>query len=114
MHDDDGRLVYAGHVGTGFTDAALKDLDPLLAARPTSPFADALPREITRDARWVEPELVGEVAFAGWTADGRMPSGVFCVDQLRGRPRSARAAVTASSCSRSSTSSRCTRTPLRA
>jgi DNA ligase D-like protein (predicted ligase) len=72
VHDDDGRLVYAGHVGTGFTDAALKDLDPLLAAQPTSPFADALPREITRDAQWVEPVLVGEVAFAGWTAEGRM------------------------------------------
>ncbi|RBY90900.1 hypothetical protein DQ240_01305 [Blastococcus sp. TF02A-26] len=72
VHDDDGRLVYAGHVGTGFTDAALRDLDPLLTARSTSPFADALPREVTRDAHWVEPELVGEVAFAGWTAEGRM------------------------------------------
>ncbi|MGY1741876.1 MULTISPECIES: non-homologous end-joining DNA ligase [unclassified Blastococcus] len=72
VHDDAGRLVYAGHVGTGFTDAALRELDPLLTARAGSPFADALPREVTRDARWVEPELVGEVAFAGWTADGRM------------------------------------------
>jgi bifunctional non-homologous end joining protein LigD len=72
VHDDGGRLVYAGHVGTGFTDAALRQLDPLLTARPSPPFADALPREVTRDARWVEPELVGEVAFAGWTTEGRM------------------------------------------
>ncbi|MGY1605784.1 MULTISPECIES: non-homologous end-joining DNA ligase [unclassified Geodermatophilus] len=72
VHDDDGRLVYAGHVGTGFTDAVLRELGGLLVPRRTSPFADALPREVARDARWTEPVLVGEVAFAAWTADGRM------------------------------------------
>ncbi len=72
VHDDDGRLVYAGHVGTGFTDAALREIGGLLTARRTPPFADALPREVARDARWAEPGLVGEVAFAAWTADGRM------------------------------------------
>ncbi|WNV73827.1 non-homologous end-joining DNA ligase [Geodermatophilus sp. DSM 44513] len=72
VHDDAGRLVYAGHVGTGFTAAALRELEPLFAARRTPPFTDALPREVTRDAHWVEPRLVGEVAFAGWTADGRL------------------------------------------
>ncbi|MDK3257559.1 non-homologous end-joining DNA ligase [Blastococcus capsensis] len=72
VHDDAGRLVYAGHVGTGFTDRALRDLQGSLAPRRTSPFAGALPREVTRDARWVEPELVGEVAFTGWTAEGRL------------------------------------------
>ncbi|SNS20507.1 bifunctional non-homologous end joining protein LigD [Geodermatophilus pulveris] len=72
VHDDAGRLVYAGHVGTGFTAAALHELRPLLTGRRTPPFTDALPRGVTRDAHWAEPELVGEVAFAGWTADGRM------------------------------------------
>ncbi|WP_448638998.1 non-homologous end-joining DNA ligase [Geodermatophilus sp. URMC 63] len=72
VHDDDGRLVYAGHVGTGFTDAALRELGGLLRPRRTPPFADAIPREVARDARWAEPDLVGEVAFAAWTADGRM------------------------------------------
>jgi bifunctional non-homologous end joining protein LigD len=72
VHDDDGRLVYAGHVGTGFTDAALRELGGLLAPRRTPPFADSLPRDVARDAVWAEPELVGEVAFAAWTADGRM------------------------------------------
>ncbi|MBM7808687.1 bifunctional non-homologous end joining protein LigD [Geodermatophilus bullaregiensis] len=72
VHDDDGRLVYAGHVGTGLTDAVLRELGSLVTARRTPPFADAIPREVARDARWVEPELVGEVAFAAWTADGRM------------------------------------------
>ncbi|MCW2634542.1 MAG: polymerase LigD, ligase domain protein [Blastococcus sp.] len=70
--DGEGRLVYAGHVGTGFSDQDLVDLKRMLTARTTSPFDGALPRDVTRDARWVEPDLVGEVAYAVWTADGRL------------------------------------------
>jgi bifunctional non-homologous end joining protein LigD len=70
--DDEGRLIYAGHVGTGFTDQDLKDLMRMLTSRTTPPFDGTLPREVTRDAHWVEPDLVGEVAFAAWTADGRL------------------------------------------
>lgn len=69
-------LVFVGHVGTGFTQAALARLAGLLRplARPTSPFcvAGEVPREHARDARWVEPRLVGEVVFSGWTAQGRL------------------------------------------
>ena len=72
VHDDAGRLVYAGHVGTGFTAAALAELGSLFSPADRPAFTDALPREVTRDAHWVAPELVGEVAFAAWTADGRM------------------------------------------
>jgi bifunctional non-homologous end joining protein LigD len=72
VNDDEGRLVYAGHVGTGFTDAALRELQALMTPRSTSPFAGKLPREVTRDAHWVEPALVGEVAYAHWTAEGRL------------------------------------------
>ena len=70
--DEEGRLVYVGHVGTGFGDADLRHLQRTLTPRPTSPFEGALPREVTRDARWVEPDLVGEVAYAVWTADNRL------------------------------------------
>ena len=70
--DDEGNLIYAGHVGTGFSDQDLKDLKRMFTARSTSPFHGTLPREVTRDAHWVEPELVGEVAYAVWTADGRL------------------------------------------
>jgi bifunctional non-homologous end joining protein LigD len=70
--DDEGRLVYAGHVGTGFTDQDLADLKRMFTARKTSPFHGVLPRDVTRDAHWVEPDLVGEVAYAVWTADGRL------------------------------------------
>jgi bifunctional non-homologous end joining protein LigD len=67
-------LAYVGHVGTGFTDQALSMLTGRLAPlrRATSPFADEVPREHARGAVWVEPELVVDVAFSGWTREGRM------------------------------------------
>ena len=75
---DGDRLRYVGHVGTGFTDAMLADLAEQLRPlrRETSPFGTKIPKPAARDARWVEPSLVGEVAFAEWTADGilRQPS----------------------------------------
>src|SRR5829696_7727391 len=72
--DDDGRLVYAGHVGTGFSDRVLADLMTRLTRleQPTPPFADEVPRAHARGARWVQPLMVGEVAFSEWTRDGRM------------------------------------------
>jgi bifunctional non-homologous end joining protein LigD len=65
-------LDYVGHVGTGFTDAMLRELEALLAplARDDSPFASPVPRMHTKDARWVAPEIVGEVAFGEWTKAG--------------------------------------------
>jgi bifunctional non-homologous end joining protein LigD len=70
--DGEGRLIYAGHVGTGFTDEFLRELKRMLVPRPVSPFSGVLPRDVTRDAQWVEPDVVGEVAYAGWTAEGRL------------------------------------------
>jgi bifunctional non-homologous end joining protein LigD len=69
-----GDLVYCGHVGTGFTQQTLQMLGDKLAAlrRGTSPFAGQIPAEDARFARWVEPVLVAEVAFAGWTRSGRL------------------------------------------
>lgn len=71
---DERGLIYVGHVGTGFTDRALADLGRQLAplGRSDSPFADVVPREHARDAHWVEPVVVGEVAFSEWTRDGRL------------------------------------------
>jgi bifunctional non-homologous end joining protein LigD len=70
--DDEGRLVFVGHVGTGFTEADLRHLERMFTSRSTSPFSGTLPREVTREAHWVEPDLVGEVAYAVWTADNRL------------------------------------------
>jgi len=74
-YDATGELRYAGKVGTGFNDATLADLgrrlEPL--ARDSSPFATGKP---PRGARFVKPELVCEVEFTEWTAEGsiRHPS----------------------------------------
>jgi bifunctional non-homologous end joining protein LigD len=70
------RLVYAGKVGTGFDEAALRRmwerLQPL--ARTTSPFDTGSPTG--RGHHWVEPALVCEVRFTEWTEEGgiRHPS----------------------------------------
>ncbi|MGS0683911.1 ATP-dependent DNA ligase [Nakamurella sp. GG22] len=72
--DADGRLRYAGKVGTGFTDVVLDQLMNTLKPlrRSTSPVADTVPRVDARDANWVEPTLVGEVTYTEWTPDGRL------------------------------------------
>jgi bifunctional non-homologous end joining protein LigD len=69
-------LVYAGKVGTGFTDASLRELFRALLEleRSSSPFASSVPE---RSAHWVEPELVAEVSFSNWTRDGRLRHSSF-------------------------------------
>jgi bifunctional non-homologous end joining protein LigD len=69
---EDGRLSYAGKVGTGFDQATLRDLGAHLRKleRADSPFVDVHP--IPRGTHWVEPELVGQIAFTEWTRDGRL------------------------------------------
>ncbi|MGI5292371.1 non-homologous end-joining DNA ligase [Nonomuraea polychroma] len=73
-YDERGRLLYVGHVGTGFTQAMLRDLEERLAPleRPGPPFDEAVPREHARDAHWVEPRVVGEVQYAEVTGDGML------------------------------------------
>jgi bifunctional non-homologous end joining protein LigD len=72
----DGRrgLLYCGHVGTGFSDQALRMLTSRLEPlrRPDSPFDGPVPPEYARPAVWVEPRLVIEVLFDRWTRAGRM------------------------------------------
>jgi bifunctional non-homologous end joining protein LigD len=67
----DGHLMYAGKVGTGFTQATLKDVLARLVPieRPSSPFAAPVPE---KGPRWVEPQMVAEVAFSNWTREGRL------------------------------------------
>jgi bifunctional non-homologous end joining protein LigD len=66
----DGKLVYAGRTGTGFSRnlriELRKRLDKLRREKP--PFAP-MPAAAARQAHWVSPQLVCEVQFATWTAD---------------------------------------------
>ncbi|MFI5530757.1 non-homologous end-joining DNA ligase [Kitasatospora sp. NPDC051853] len=70
-HLADGRLRYAGKVGTGFSTAVLHALRARLdaLARPGSPFDGPVPE---RAPHWVEPVLVAQCAFTGWTEEGRL------------------------------------------
>jgi bifunctional non-homologous end joining protein LigD len=73
---DGSELVYAGRVGTGFTEATLDDLAKRLEPlrRERSPF-DRAPR-LPREAVFVEPRLLAEIEFREWTQEGvlRAPS----------------------------------------
>lgn len=70
-YHDGGRLRYGGKVGTGFTEAVLKDLRARLEAIEVDlpPVAEP-PRE--RGARWVAPTLVVQVGFGEWSEAGRL------------------------------------------
>jgi ATP-dependent DNA ligase len=69
---DNGALVYAGKVGTGFDAAMLRTLGQRLAALETdrSPFQRGNVKE--RDVHWVRPELVAQIGFTEWTRDGML------------------------------------------
>jgi len=77
---DGGQLQYAGRVGTGYSHQVARDLwkrlQPLRADKP--PFS-RLPKEETRarNAKWVQPRLVVEVAFHGWTHGDRVRQASF-------------------------------------
>jgi bifunctional non-homologous end joining protein LigD len=75
-HDDDGRLRYAGKVGTGYTRATLAMLARRLAPlrRTSSPFADA-PRR--GGVVWVKPTLVAQVRYNEMTDAGILRQPVF-------------------------------------
>ncbi|MBV6322612.1 DNA ligase D [Duganella violaceipulchra] len=76
-YDKDGKLQYAGNVGSGFNAGTLRDIknkmDKLAADK--SPFAPN--RDIDRKAHWVKPALVAEVSFGEWTHSGSIRHAVF-------------------------------------
>jgi bifunctional non-homologous end joining protein LigD len=69
-HDPGGRLTYAGKVGTGFDNQMLRRLRTALdkLERDTPAFEAGDPPHA--GVHWVEPRLVGQIAFAEWTDDG--------------------------------------------
>ena len=73
---DDGEFVYAGKVGTGFTDASLEKLSELMKPleRETSPFDKGSP---PKGVHFVEPKLVGEFEFVEWTKSGQLRAPAF-------------------------------------
>ena len=86
-YDDDGKLRYAGKVGTGYTRATLTTLGKKLASiqRSTSPFLDAPKKR--EPAVWVKPQLVAQVRYNELTSAGilRQPAFLGLRDDKRAR-----------------------------
>jgi bifunctional non-homologous end joining protein LigD len=73
------RFVFCGTVGSGLTQAQLDSLWKWYKANKTDtcPFDPKPPRDVIKEAMWVQPELVIEVAFGEWTTDGMLRHPVF-------------------------------------
>ncbi|MCW2955363.1 MAG: ligD [Thermoleophilia bacterium] len=87
-HDEEGRLRFAGGVGTGFSDAFLANLHAMLLPleRDETPFEVGLPgkekplgkwqamrgRTAPTEVHFAEPQLVCEVEFTEFTRDGTL------------------------------------------
>lgn len=76
-YDDQGRFVYAGRVGTGFSERELADLSHRLrgSVRSTTPFD--VPPVIGEKIEWVEPRLVVEVRFKDWSETAHLRDPTF-------------------------------------
>jgi DNA ligase D-like protein (predicted ligase) len=67
-----GDLVYAGKVGTGFSESVLRDLHGRLSALEVDRSPCTRGKLPTKGVHWARPELVAEVAFTEWTSAGQL------------------------------------------
>ncbi|TIX90665.1 DNA ligase D [Rhizobium sp. P44RR-XXIV] len=76
---DKGKLDHVGRVGTGFSNVVAEQLFKRLSRLKAdqSPFAATLTAEESRGVRFVQPDLVAEVEFRTWTADGHLRHASF-------------------------------------
>jgi bifunctional non-homologous end joining protein LigD len=76
-HYDNGKLTWAGNVGTGFDQKLMKLIHEKLVAlrtdKPPIPQNPELPKAMT----WVKPELICSVRFHQWTPERRLRAPVF-------------------------------------
>ncbi len=74
VHDEERNLVFAGRVGTGFTERSLKELKSKLSELEVDKPAISSPPKgaAARGVHWITPKLVAEVAFSEWTQDGQL------------------------------------------
>ena len=73
---EEGKLTYAGKVGTGFNAGLIEELMERMEPLAIDKAALEVPRADRNGAHWIEPKLVAEIAFTEFTTDGvlRHPS----------------------------------------
>jgi bifunctional non-homologous end joining protein LigD len=78
-YDAQGRLHYAGAVGTGFSERELHDLRRRFHALASKPPAALWVSgdDPERSIRWVRPELIVEISFTAWSGEGRVRHPVY-------------------------------------
>lgn len=76
---EDKELKYCGRVGTGFTEASLRELTQRFKELETDkcPYAHPPRRDQQRGVTWLEPKLVAEVSYGTRTSDGILRHAVF-------------------------------------
>ena len=78
-YNEAGGLRLAGRSGTGFTGQSAREiwgkLDPIKRATPA--VAARPSAEERRGVTWVEPQLVAEIEFRGWTGDEHLRHAAF-------------------------------------
>jgi bifunctional non-homologous end joining protein LigD len=86
--DDEGRLVYVGNVGSGFSETALQETHARLIALKTDvcPFAHGPPDKGT----WTRPSLVVEVRYAEVSPNGALRSPTYLRSRDDADPAQAR------------------------
>ena len=78
-YDAEKKLLYAGKVGTGFSQSTLDELRKALERleRKTCPFEPESNPESTAKTHWVKPQLVAQLAYSNFTRDGRLRHSVY-------------------------------------
>jgi bifunctional non-homologous end joining protein LigD len=89
-HYRDGRLIYAGKVGTGFNTKSLQSLhekfQPLavdqcpfanLPLDHRSRFGQGMTRSVMRTVTWLRPNFIAQIKFSEWTTEGILRQPVF-------------------------------------
>ena len=74
---EDGKLVYAGHTGTGFNEKELARVMKLLKPLEITSTPFATTPKTNERPHWVRPELVAQIKFTEWTADGKLRHPVY-------------------------------------
>jgi bifunctional non-homologous end joining protein LigD len=72
-----GELVYKGNVGTGFSQDTMADLAARMKPLERKTAPAEVDRMAARGVTWLKPDLVAEIAFAEFTAEGNVRHGSF-------------------------------------